>query len=114
MKIKTGFVSNSSSSSFVACLPDSFDINTIDFEKWAGETDYYLDRREEDTSSEDVKKMVEDLIRAGGCCSEDKVFGIAREMFEQYVISEVDTSSEHGSFVFLDNKQKQKLREILK
>ena len=114
MKIRAGFVSNSSSSSFVACLPDNFDINVIDFEKWSGETERHMGRRGQNVSAEDVKKMVEDLIRTKGCCSEDAVFGIAREIFQEYIISEVDTSSEYGSFVFLDSKQKQKLREILK
>jgi hypothetical protein len=32
MKIRNGFVSNSSSSSFVILLPDNFDINSIDFD----------------------------------------------------------------------------------
>jgi hypothetical protein len=112
MKIRTGFVSNSSSSSFVACLPDNFDINTINFEEWAQRASEYHSHKT--FTTEDIKKMTEDCILYNGCCEEDTFFHIAPDMFKDYIICQVDVSSDSGSFAFLNTKEKQKLREILK
>jgi hypothetical protein len=112
MKIRTGFVSNSSSSSFVACLPDNFDINTINFEEWAQKASEYFSRKT--FTAEDIKKMTEECISRGGCGEGDTFFYFAPEMFEDYIISKVDVGSDSGSFALLDAKEKQRLREILK
>jgi hypothetical protein len=112
MKIRTGFVSNSSSSSFVACLPDNFDINTIDFEEWAQKASGYYSQRT--FSAEDIKKMTEDCILYNGCYEEDAFFHIAPDMFKDYIISKASAGSDSGSFTFLNAKEKQKLRELLK
>lgn len=110
MKIRTGFVSNSSSSSFVVLLPENF-IETIDFDKVTdGDEDFPLD---------EFKRMLNDLIKVGDIWvdgiydeyeTDDRDFyDILDNLLEPYVIASMETSSDAGQIVVADRDAVKKI-----
>ena len=105
MKIRNGFVSNSSSSSFVILLPDSFDIESVDFEEFS---DPYGDN----STPENIKKAFNQLKR-DKCIWEEEDFNAVsalEKILDPYIIGEVDTSSDGGQIVLAD---KEKVKKVL-
>ena len=110
MKIRNGFVSNSSSSSFVVLLPENF-IKTIDFDK--------ITDGEEDFPLHEFKILLNDCIRSGGMYkekiydydSDDRDFyNILNNLFEPYIIASIDSSSDDGQIIIVD---REKIKKIL-
>jgi len=110
MKLRTGFVSNSSSSSFILLLPENF-IETIDFDKVTqGDEDFPLD---------DFKRLINDFTVKGGMWNEsiydydeeDYEFAdILHDLVRPYVIAEVETGSgDSGSYVVVSREKIKKL-----
>lgn len=110
MKIRAGFVSNSSSSSFVLLLPENF-IQTIDFDK--------ITQGDEDFPLDDFKRLINDFVTRGGMWmesiydydEEDYDFvDILDDLIRPYVIAEVEQgSSDGGQYVVVDRKKISKL-----
>lgn len=109
MKLRTGFVSNSSSSSFILLLPENF-IETIDFDKVTqGDEDFPLD---------DFKRLINDLTVRGGMWREsiydydqqDYEFAdILDELVRPYVVAGVDGGPDEGQYVVLNREEIKKL-----
>jgi hypothetical protein len=94
MKIRNGFVSNSSSSSFIVLLPENFvlDLSGYDFENSGYEA-----------TEEEVKKMFAQLLSNKNIWEEEgDAVGILENVLDDYVVATLDTSSEGGQIVLAD------------
>jgi len=112
MKIRAGFVSNSSSSSFVLLLPENF-VETIDYDKITnGDDEFPLD---------DFKRMINDFVKQGGMWNEsifeydedDYDFpDILDDLVRPYVIASVECGSDDGGQYVVVNREK--IKKLLK
>ena len=103
MKIRNGFVSNSSSSSFVICLPENFDINSIDFEK-ASQRKYC------DQTPEQLRKLIEKLIKDGSLSQyEGDDLYSASDVLKNYVIASLEGGPDDGQIILVDVKKVRKI-----
>jgi len=96
MKTRNGFVSNSSSSSFVVLLPDDFDIN---------------DKNE--TMKKGVIELFHELLQHGQIWQEGNyaAYQVLEEILDPYIIAGIDGPSDAGQIVLAD---KNKIKGILK
>jgi len=111
MKIRNGFVSNSSSSSFVVLLPDNF-LEGIDYVKISnGEDEFPMD---------EFKRLVTTFVTNGGMWDEEiydydtgdwEFYDILYDLVQPYVIASMDTSSDGGQWMIADRN---KVMNILK
>lgn len=103
MKIRAGFVSNSSRSSFVVVLPENW-LESVDYEKITdGDEDFPLD---------DFKRLLNDFVNDGGMWDEEiyeydregdyDFRDHLRELVDPYVIAAIDTSSDAGQISIAD------------
>lgn len=110
MKIRTGFVSNSSSSSFVVLLPENF-IETVDFNKIVdGDEDFPLD---------EFKRMLNDLVNTGGMWVDEmydeyemndySFCDFLHELIHPYVIADIDGPSGGDQIVVVDREKIKKM-----
>jgi len=109
MKIRNGFVSNSSSSSFVVLLPDNF-LEEIDYTKISdGDDEFPMD---------EFKKLITDFVNNGGMWDEEiydydtdwDFYDILYDLMQPYVIASVEGGPDSGSWTVAS---KDKVREIL-
>lgn len=108
MKIRNGFVSNSSSSSFIVLLPVNF-INNIDYDDITnGDEDYPLDI---------LKEMIEEFVRDSVISQYDTdnvdgyyLYDDLTTIIKPYVIAEIEVGSDSGEIIVADSK---KISEIL-
>jgi len=109
MKIRNGFVSNSSSSSFVVLLPDDFDINTIDFQVEIDKCKYA-----DDAEPENVKKALQELISSNSLFNEDYYDSIyvIKSILKPYIVASIEGGPDDGSITLLDNKKVKKILNI--
>jgi len=95
MKIRNGFVSNSSSSSFLIVLPDNYTIDKNNTKK-------LMEYEGIEYSIEDVMKKIKEFIEYGYIEEYDNAeyFYILRELFYDYSIYSTDVSSDEGVLTF--------------
>lgn len=114
MKVRNGFVSNSSSSSFVVILPENF-IDTVDFEE--------ISQGDEEFPVEMFKQMLNRFISDGYLYDEEFYYSyrsdyelkeIFEELMKPYVIASIDTSSDAGCTVIGDRERVQKILDETK
>ena len=125
MKIRQGFVSNSSSSSFVILLPENFDVEKHIEEKWDKLDSYSIgniidefDDEFEDGMDEDAfakekfKLIINKFIEKGYVYQDDIGFYTIGEVLDDYCIASVEVSSDGGSGTLADREQIKKILNI--
>jgi hypothetical protein len=117
MKIRNGFVSNSSSSSFVVMLPDNF-VDNVDY-------DEILNNYGEDFPLDDLKNMLTSFVSDGGMWKEEiynyegdgdwEFTDILDNMLKPYILAGIDTGPDAGQYVIVTPSEiENKLNEIKK
>ena len=107
MKIRNGFVSNSSSSSFIILLPENFDTNSIDFDAEVKKNKYC------DCEGEDVKRVMSSFLKKKYLYAEEDGYdecSMIEEILSKYVIATIEGGPGEGQTILLDNN---KVRKIL-
>jgi hypothetical protein len=110
MKIRQGFVSNSSSSSFIVLLPKNFDPikyadNIPDSEIDA--LDYEIDR-------DRVKIALKMLVTDSSIWGDDYIdMSICAELLDEYIISTIDGGPDDGAISLVSDNQRTKIKNIL-
>lgn len=125
MKIRNGFVSNSSSSSFIILLPDNFDVDKHIEENWeefdsytiGGILDEYDDEIEEGMdeivfAKDKLKEIINNFIDEGYVYQEDYTFNIIEKCLDYYCIANIDVSSDSGTGSLADKEQIKKILGI--
>jgi len=113
MKVRNGFVSNSSSSSFVVLLPENF-IEKINYEEVTG--------GDEDFPLETFKELLNQLINDGSLWDEE-IYDIEvdgdydlhdslTKLLRPYVIADMDTSSDAGQICIADTEKVKKILSL--
>lgn len=110
MKVRSGFVSNSSSSSFVVLLPENF-LENVDYDKITnGDEDFPLDS---------FKELLNQIIANDGIWMEEiyqadedgyEFMDIIDTLFDPYTIASFDTGPDEGQIAIANPK---KVKEIL-
>lgn len=127
MKIRKGFVSNSSSSSYIIALTRDFKITTLLKEKILGEfydMNYY--NQEEELADDVVEAMIKEAINQ--LCSRNQIYkeecsyggvskmvpAVVHALKDEIVITTVDNRPDAESYcnVLSDNKRKEFLTKI--
>ena len=95
MKIRSGFVSNSSSSSFIILLPDAFDVDKVDLS------------RAEDADEDEVKDAIRNLINGETIWEYDNypIFNAITEVLGKYIIGGSEGGPEAGQISIADMKK---------
>ena len=113
MKIRIGFVSNSSSSSFVVLLPKDF---TPDWSKLPEIIENLGEETEESEVKECLETVIGDLMRGETVWEEGEYdfnyYGILSEFLKPYVIAITDTCSDGGQIVNADIGEIKRILEI--
>jgi hypothetical protein len=98
MKTRVGFVSNSSSTSFVMLFPDDFKFNKDDI------SNDLLDEYEIDIN--DVEEAVNDLLSSENISEYNcNAYNIIISSYKKYIIGSVDVSSDTGEVILADKNQ---------
>ena len=116
MKVRAGFVSNSSSSSYIIVLPDNFNPDT-DFNWKNVEKELYLDElgKDEDGNTKEqalkvIKSELKTFLKSKSAYSEEVSMRTLINGLDKYVINTIEGGPGYDTMTILDNK---KLRKIL-
>lgn len=103
MKIRNGFVSNSSSSSFIVLLPDNFSKEDLDFSKANVDDD--------EITKEDVYKTFEELKNDKVIYEYDRYeeMRVLSQMLEDFIVVEISGGSDDGLMELINNKKVKKI-----
>jgi hypothetical protein len=101
MKIRSGFVSNSSSSSFILLLPKNFDVETQDYSSFENPI----------KAKNCLKKLIKDnqLWQDGNY----DVYHDLTTFLKDYIITSIDTGPDEGTINLLNNRDVEKIKRIL-
>ena len=104
MKTRNGFVSNSSSTSFVVWLPKGFDLSCVNIDEQV-EVDYYV-------TKEQIEKALNALI-SGKTISEYDGVGVyyaCSEILKDFVLATLSTSSDAGEIIAVSTLRMKKVK----
>lgn len=118
MKIRTGFVSNSSSSSYIVMFPDNFKIEDFNFEKYKEKinevfNDWDLDSYSKEQYQAEIERLILGLASDTEYIYQDGAdwqFELLSEILEDYTIAMIDSSSDCGA---IQGVNKDKMKKIL-
>lgn len=104
MKTRRGFVSNSSSSSFVVLIPNDFEISSIDWSKYF---DFDMADAEDIREAKETQTEVIECLNAikegdsvwYGNLKYDDSFDLIEQIVKPFVLVDFDTSSDAGEFI---------------
>ena len=112
MKIRSGFVSNSSSSSYIVLLPKNFDaIKYVD-----NMTDEEIDKlfRWDKHDRSEIKEALKSLCIDGTIYDDNyEQKNICSEVLREYVIADVQTESDGGSISLVTGTEREKIKKLL-
>jgi len=108
MKIRNGFVSNSSSSSFIMLIPENFNIDEYDLSQHQSKLDY------NDIDEDTFKNLFKKLQKQGWVGGYDghNYYPIT-EVFDNFVIASIETGPDDGSIQLLGKKEVDKIKKLL-
>jgi len=112
MKVRTGFVSNSSSTSFVVLLPKDLKFKDL---KITEEVIEIVKESNEEATNKEVIKLVEkslnNLVKTGLSMDEENCDTyLLAELLHEYIIAEIESGPDgEGSLVLADNKKIEKI-----
>ena len=119
MKIRNGFVSNSSSSSFIVLLPKGFDAD-----KFADNlTDEQLNPSKWDSyDREEVREGIKLLMEQKSLWYDQGIVGRLKynylypvsEMLSEYIIGSTEGGPDDGSISLVSDSDRERIKEILK
>ena len=109
MKIRNGFVSNSSSSSYIVLLPKNFQLN-LDAPAVKSKIEEY------ETSPERVTSAFRNLTRDGDFWKESgwAEFDVLIQALNHYIIAQVEQGPDAGQIVLVSARMKERVVSILK
>jgi hypothetical protein len=107
VKIRKGFVSNSSSSSFVVLIPKSFDINNVDWNSCHKEMEIYSE-----STIKGIKAAFTSLLENKTVTNYE--YGdnevVLECVLKDYILADFESGSEDGKIVLAEEE---KIRRIL-
>ena len=112
MKIRTGFVSNSSSSSFVILLPKNFDADMYIDNMEDGEIEHIMEEHRM-KSKDQIKNILRTCVNDGGMWNEDKGFYMCSELLNDFVVTTVEGGADDGSISIMSEEEKNHLKDLL-
>jgi len=113
MKTRNGFVSNSSSSSFVVLLPDNFDVDSFVTEELVNSLDEYtLEDIESDDVVDGVRKIIKNFIKDGETDYDNCSISIVSEVLKDYIIASIEGGPDDGCGVLVETSKVKKILGI--
>ena len=123
MKYRSGFVSNSSSSSFVMLFPDDFAVEKIDWSKFDFEefieNSYYGDDDADEADQEKIKEQVKEGLKkllSGETLWDEEdaaVMTAIETLFPDYIIGEISTDGDSGQMALADKTKAKKILGVV-
>jgi hypothetical protein len=109
MKIRNGFVSNSSSSSFIVLLPDNF-LEIIDYEKIINTNELNKFKKLLNKFIEENGIWMEDIYNYNGNSFDEILYDI----LEPYIVTSIDVAPDAGQFIVLDSDRVSEILDNIK
>ena len=108
MKVRNGFVSNSSSSSFIMLIPESFNVDEFDFTPH--QNSLRINNTDEETMKRTFKKLQSEKSLWGD--DGDNYYALT-EIFNDFVIGQVETGPDEGGVSILSKREIEKIKKLL-
>jgi len=110
MKTRNGFVSNSSSSSYIVLLPKNFQLN-LEAPKTKSKIEEYYE-----TSPQKVTEAFRNLTRDGDFWKQSgwAEFEVLIQALDNYIIAQVEHGPDEGQIILVSKRMKERVASILK